>query len=262
MKSNIEWKKWGERDPLYAVSTWPGKDQCGPDPWTDADFYELGRSDWSDFHNHWRHYGVAAEHCIEIGCGAGRITKQLANSFAEVTAADVSEHQIDYAKSRLAALNVRFILTDGVRLPLSDGACSAAFSAHVFQHFDSFDEALVVFRELHRVLRVGGTLMIHLPVYQLPDMPVSSLFKPVIALVKRLGDIRAAIHRRALTKGKWKFVMRRLRYEREALRHSLAEIGFSEIEFRCFAVHSNSDYHEFVFARKNPVVRGFNTSSS
>lgn len=251
MRSNIEWKKWGERDPLYAVSTWAGKERGGPHAWTDDEFYELGRSDWSDFRKHWAGYGLQEDHCVEIGCGAGRITKQLAASFAEVTAADVSEHQLDYAKGRLAALNVHFVLTDGVQLPLSDQACSAAFSTHVFQHFDSQKEALSVFREVYRVLRSGGSMMIHLPAYQLPDMPISSFFRPLISLVKRLGDIRAAANRRMLAKGKWKFVMRRLRYEREALIHSLGSIGFKDIEFRFFAVRSNGAFHEFLFARKD-----------
>lgn len=68
--------------------------------------------------------------------------------------------------------------------------------------------------------------MIHLPLYDLPDESVSRLFKPVIAFTKRLGDLRAAMNRRHLLKGKWKPVMRRLRFERQQLLQTLQNIGF------------------------------------
>ena len=250
MKSNTEWQKWGERDPLFAVSAWPGKQRGEPAAWTDEEFYELGRSDWEDFYTHWQQYGVDRRHCIEIGCGAGRITKQLAVCFQHVTALDVSEHQLAYAKTRLETANVNFVLTNGLDIPLDDGTCTGAFSSHVFQHFDSHQEAYDVLREVHRVLRAGGTLMVHLPIYHFPDMPVARLFPPIISFVKRVGDLRAAANRRLLMKGHWTFVMRRLRFEKNQLISALRSIGFSAVEFRSFAVRSNGDYHEFAFATK------------
>jgi ubiquinone/menaquinone biosynthesis C-methylase UbiE len=189
MKSNIEWKKWGERDPLYAVSTWQGKERGSPNAWTDADFYELGRSDWTDFLRHWQQYGLKPAHCLEIGCGAGRITNQLAQHFRQVTALDVSQHQLDYARNHIPASNVTFTISDGTRLPIGDQVCEAVFSAHVFQHFESHHDAYSVFREIHRALVEGGTLMIHLPLYNLPDTKVAIFFEPVISLAKRLSDL-------------------------------------------------------------------------
>jgi len=89
MKSNIEWEKWGERDPLYAVAAWPGKEKGNKNTWTDDEFYELGASDWEDFLRHWRHYRLRPAHCLEIGCGAGRITKQMSQTFERVTATTI-----------------------------------------------------------------------------------------------------------------------------------------------------------------------------
>jgi hypothetical protein len=82
-------------------------------------------------------------------------------------------------------------------------------------------------------------------------MRVASLFRPVISLSRCYSDLKAAADRWLLLKGKWLSVMKRLRFEREHLVHSLREIGFSEIEFRAFAVRSNGSYHDFVFARKS-----------
>jgi hypothetical protein len=41
-----------------------------------------GESDWQDFLRHWKQYGIDHWACLEIECGAGRITKQLATCFA------------------------------------------------------------------------------------------------------------------------------------------------------------------------------------
>ena len=253
MKSNIEWEKWGERDPLFAVATWQGKERGSANAWTDAEFYELGRSDWADFLRHWQHYGLKAGNCLEIGCGAGRITRQLVDSFHHVTGVDVSQHQLDYARGHISASNVTLTISDGTRLPVEDRSCDAVFSTHVFQHFESHNDAFSVFREIHRALIDGGTLMIHLPLYELPATKVAKILALVFSFEKRLRDLKAAVDRRQLRKGRWKPLMRYLRFDRRHLLHELHDIGFSDIEFCMFAMQSNHDYHEFVFATKRAI---------
>src|SRR5258708_2555315 len=99
LKSNTEWKQWGKDDPLWGVASWDGKQKGGASPWTDEEFYALGESDWQDFLRHWRQYGIDTRSCLEIGCGAGRITRQLAKSFDRVYGVDVSEDMIRRAAS-------------------------------------------------------------------------------------------------------------------------------------------------------------------
>ncbi len=92
--------------------------------------------------------------------------------------------------------------------------------------------------------------MIHLPIYDLPDSKISLLFPPMIAFAKRLSDMNAAMSRHSLLKGKWKPLMRTLRFDRQELIERLSEQGFSRIEFRSFPVRSNGSYHQFVLATK------------
>src|SRR4051812_12497898 len=169
MQSNVEWKKWGEIDPLFGVSSWEGKGKGDSQPWTDDEFYEMGRSDWSDFRKHWDQFGVEPGVCLEIGCGAGRITRQLATYFRSVKALDVSEGMIAYARKNVHSPNVEYLLGNGVELPLPDRSIDAVFSTHVFQHFEALADASRYLGEIRRVMTPGGTLMIHLPLYMLPS---------------------------------------------------------------------------------------------
>lgn len=99
--SRLEWRKWGEIDPLFGVASWVGKGRNDAMPWTDKEFYRLGGDDWQDFLGLWQRYGLRPGACAEIGCGAGRITRHLAETFERVEAFDVSDGMVRYAKERI-----------------------------------------------------------------------------------------------------------------------------------------------------------------
>jgi 2-polyprenyl-3-methyl-5-hydroxy-6-metoxy-1,4-benzoquinol methylase len=108
LRSNKEWKQWGEEDPLFGVLNWSGKQKGSPSAWTENEFYAIGKSDWADFLAQWEHYGVRKDNCLEIGCGTGRITKQLSLTFKHIYAVDVSEAMITYARKMVDANNIEF----------------------------------------------------------------------------------------------------------------------------------------------------------
>jgi len=247
-KSNIEWRAWGREDPLFGVATCPGKNRNGPAPWTDDGFYRLGESDWKDFYLRWQRYGLETDSCVEIGCGAGRITRQLAKVFGKVHALDVSADMLAYARHNVPAGNVRFYPTSGADIPLPDGTVSAVFSCHVFQHFDSLELARHYFAEITRVLRVSGTAMIHHPVYDWPALP--GFFGAVYQCRRRIEDLKTALNRRLINRGVFRPVMRQLTYPISWFYSELPGLGFRDIELCVFQVASSKDPHPCLLARK------------
>ena len=237
LDATFEWRELAQRDPLYAIAAWPGK-QGGA--WTPEEFYGVGRSDWEDCRVHWRHYDPAlGGTCVEIGSGAGRVTAALSDDFERVVGIDVSSDMVDLARPHVGA-NVEFFVVDDIHIPLADGEADAAFSTHVLQHLDTFAEVEKYLRETFRVLRPGGTMMIHIALSS-TQLSRSMRLRHELALWRS---------RRALRRGRVDYHVRVRTYTPEQIRRLLDTIGFTDVELRWFELSSNNDPHPFWLARK------------
>lgn len=119
-----------------------------------------------------------SDHVVEIGCGAGRMTRAIAPRVAEVTAVDVSPRMLEIAGEENAELdNVRWLLGDGSTLMVvPDASADVCISHIVFQHLPEPKLTLRYVREMGRVLRPGGRALfqvsnapeVHRPPYEGP----------------------------------------------------------------------------------------------
>jgi SAM-dependent methyltransferase len=235
LETTVEWRRLAKIDPLWAVATWP--DKLGA--WTPEEFYAVGRSDWEDFRHHWRQYepGLGGT-CLEIGCGAGRITHALAEDFDRVIALDVSTDMIELAAARVSG-DVEFRCVDSTAIPESSDSVDAVFTCHVLQHLDGIDHVESYLREAYRVLRPGGTAMLHLGL--------------LAEGMRWHGRVRAELAlqwgRRVRREDPANLQMRVCLYRWDEICELLERIGFTAVELRNFRVRSNANWHAFWFAR-------------
>jgi ubiquinone/menaquinone biosynthesis C-methylase UbiE len=114
---------------------------------------------------------------LDIGCTVGHSALPIAQAFpqAEVIAVDVGAPVLRYAAARAAALgvrNIRFVQASGEDLSrFADGSFDWVQTT-MFLHELSTTALSAIFRESHRLLRVGGVaLHVEQPQYS-PAMPL------------------------------------------------------------------------------------------
>jgi SAM-dependent methyltransferase len=131
--------------------------------WTDADFFASGEATVdghirTDLENICQGRDPKDMRVLEIGCGAGRITRALANLFGQVHAVDISGEMIARAREALREHpNALVYQNNGIDLsPLPAEPFDFAFSLYVFQHIPSYEIIESYVAEVARLLRPGS----------------------------------------------------------------------------------------------------------
>jgi len=98
---------------------------------------------------------------LDAGCGTGGLLRRLHEKHPELelTGVDLSPLACELARERTTAHIVEASLTD---LPLDDATFATVVSADVLYHIEDDATAL---RELYRVLKSGGRLVVNVPAY-------------------------------------------------------------------------------------------------
>jgi SAM-dependent methyltransferase len=144
--------------------------------WTDEEFFASGEKEVADeilgeMANICQGREPASMRVLEIGCGAGRVTRALARLFGEVHAVDVSGEMVAQARAALAGQANGFVYqNNGMDLSVvPDLPFDFAFSVIVFQHIPSRDVIASYFREVARLLRPGALFKVQ--VLGCPEIP-------------------------------------------------------------------------------------------
>jgi ubiquinone/menaquinone biosynthesis C-methylase UbiE len=97
---------------------------------------------------------------LDVGCGSGYSSQFILEEARPgwLSAFDIMPEEIEAARQR--RLPVNFFVADATRLDLADASFDAAFVFAVLHHVAGWRDAV---RELARVLRPGGVLLIEEP---------------------------------------------------------------------------------------------------
>ena len=155
-KMRADWDARARENARYYVNT-------ATESWTDEAFFATGERTvaeeiLTDMTNICQGREPKQMKVLEIGCGAGRVTRALANLFGEVHAVDVSGEMADRAKRALEGHpHAHVYQNNGMDLSIVPGEnFDFAFSTIVFQHIPSRDVIENYVREVARLLRPGG----------------------------------------------------------------------------------------------------------
>jgi ubiquinone/menaquinone biosynthesis C-methylase UbiE len=94
---------------------------------------------------------------IDVGCGPGWLTRDLASRGLTVSGIDISTSMLRLARANNPGLG--FVAASLTQIPVADGAAAGVFCWYVLHHVPDEDLETAI-RELARVIFPGGSLML------------------------------------------------------------------------------------------------------
>jgi SAM-dependent methyltransferase len=155
-KMREDWDDRARENAYHFVAT-------GREHWTDEEFYASGEQTvedhvLSDMERICQGRAPNTMKVLEIGCGAGRVTRALARLFGEVHGVDISAEMVRLAKLALKPFPNAFVYqNNGTDLSVIPGGnFDFGFSHLVFQHIPSRRIIERYLQEVHRLLCAGA----------------------------------------------------------------------------------------------------------
>ena len=118
---------------------------------------------------------------LELGCGTGTFTRELARSGADVVAIDVSSELLEIARANCSEPNVQYQIQNAYALNYSQGVFDSVVGSSVLHHLE-IKEAL---RDVYRVLKAAGTIYFTEPNMLNPQIAIQ---KNIPWIKQKLGD--------------------------------------------------------------------------
>ncbi len=118
---------------------------------------------------------------LELGCGTGYFTKELAKSGGWITAIDISEDLLDIAKRTVQEKNVEFKIENAYKMSFNAEIFDTVVGSSVLHHLE-LEKAL---KECFRVLKPGGSIYFTEPNMLNPQIAIQ---KNIPYFKRKLGD--------------------------------------------------------------------------
>ena len=122
-------------------------------------FSETGNHFWPDL-EFIKDYAKAGDKVLDFGSGNSRILELFSDKPIEYTGADISQNLVNIASKKFAG-NVKFIKISSCNsLPFPDDYFNVIYAIAVFHHIPSRELRLKMAKELHRVAKPGGHIIV------------------------------------------------------------------------------------------------------
>jgi 2-polyprenyl-6-hydroxyphenyl methylase/3-demethylubiquinone-9 3-methyltransferase len=95
---------------------------------------------------------------LDVGCGGGFLSNELARQGYQVTGVDVSPESIKVARAYDVTGTVKYEVADAFKLPYPDASFDALTAMDFLEHIENPD---IVIKEFSRVLKPGGLFFFH-----------------------------------------------------------------------------------------------------
>lgn len=103
-------------------------------------------------------FGDTAARVLDVGCGAGFLTNELARRGHQVTGLDASDTSLEVAARHDPTGTVTYVAGDAYALPFADAEFDVVSAMDFLEHVD---RPAQVIAEMARVLRPGGLFFFH-----------------------------------------------------------------------------------------------------
>jgi SAM-dependent methyltransferase len=103
---------------------------------------------------------AAGARVLDIGCGTGYGTAELAQQAQTVTGIDVSDDALAYAREHYPIPNAKFFAASATAVPFSSASFDLITAFEVIEHLDNWHDLLI---EARRLLHPNGTLLVSTP---------------------------------------------------------------------------------------------------
>lgn len=127
---------------------------------------------------------------LEVGCGTGRVLVELADRGLELEGTDASPEMLAELRGKAASLglNIPLVVADAGDLPSKDDWYDFVYCVRLLNQTASHDHALQIIREMVRVTKPGGRILVEFLNRRRPKHRGARDVRLTVADLKRVAE--------------------------------------------------------------------------
>jgi len=160
------------------------------------EFYERECSEWAPAEHYFRYAGVwferlalskairGGEILLDAGCGDGRLMEMMCKNLRQtIVGIDISRRQLMLAKKRLSDEKTHLIQASITHLPFKDDIFHHIISWSVLIHVEKSEDRMLGYKELKRVMKKDGVILLMLENYPSVVYQVASFLHRIFLML-------------------------------------------------------------------------------